>query len=341
MKMKDLPLISVVIPTLNSEKILEMCLESIANQDYPKDKIEIIIADGGSVDGTIDIAKKYTNKIFSNPRKTGEAGKAVGVKRAKGEIVALIDSDNILPTKDWFRRMVKPFEDKEIVGSEPLYYTYREEDGYITRYCALVGMSDPICLFTGNYDRYCLLTGRWTDLNIKQEDKGNYLKIELNEKEIPTIGANGFLIRKELLEKCSIGDYLFDVDIIYELVRQGYNKFAKVKIGVVHIFSGSISTFIKKQKRRIKDYYYYKQLGLRKYPWSSVSKGKLLKFIGYTMATLPLLVQAIRGYTKKPDKAWFFHLPACWITLVVYTLGTIQSHLFGTKLEDRKEWKAI
>ena len=333
------PLISVVIPTYNSEKTLEMCLKSIVNQGYPKDKVEIIIADGGSIDRTIEIARKYTDKIFDNPLKTGEAGKAVGVKNAKGDIIALIDSDNILPTKDWFRRMIKPFEDEEIIGSEPLYYTYRREDGYITRYCALIGMNDPLCLFVGNYDRYCLLTNRWTELDVKQEDRGEYLKIELNEKAIPTIGANGFLIRRKMLEMYSIDDYLFDIDIVYELVKQGYNKFAKVKIGIVHVFSDSISTFVRKQRRRIKDYAYYKALGLRKYPWSSLTKDKLLKFVGYTVLTLPLLVQAVRGYMKKQDVAWFFHILACWITLVVYILGTMQNYLFGVRPEDRNTWR--
>lgn len=47
--------ISIIIPTLNSAKTLKDCLASIAMQDYPKDKIEIIIADGGSTDGTLEI----------------------------------------------------------------------------------------------------------------------------------------------------------------------------------------------------------------------------------------------------------------------------------------------
>lgn len=201
MKMKDEnPLVSVVIPTYNSEKVLPLCLESIISQDYPKEKIEIIIADGGSKDKTLEIAKGYTDKIFPNPLKTGEAGKAVGIKKAEGEIIALIDSDNILPDRDWLKMMVEPFEDEEIAGAEPLRYTHREKDGYITRYCALMGMNDPLCLFLGNYDRYCLLTGKWTELNVKQEDLGSYLKIELGERAIPTIGANGFLVRKDLLD---------------------------------------------------------------------------------------------------------------------------------------------
>ena len=333
-----MPPVSIVTPTFNSAATLNRCLESIANQNYPSGQIEIIIADGGSDDDTIEIARQYTDKIISNPLKTGEAGKAVAIKEASNGIVALIDSDNILPTKDWLRKMVKPLEDDEIAGSEPLYYTYRKEDGNITRYCALLGTNDPLCFFLGNYDRYCQLTGKWTELPVKEEDKGDYLKVTLGKTRLPTIGANGFLVRTELLKGCSISDYLFDIDVVYELVEQGYNKFAKVKIGIVHLFSGSMSTFARKQRRRVKDYTYYQRLGLRKYPWSSLSKVKLLKFITYTLLIIPVLLQAARGCLAKRDRAWFFHIPACWITLVVYSYGTLQN-LFGAKPEDRTAWK--
>jgi len=329
----NLPSVSIVIPTYNSEKFLPPCLRSINEQDYPKDKLEIIIVDGGSTDRTIDIAKEFrVTKILHNPLRTGEAGKALGVKAAENEIIALIDSDNILDRKDWFKRMVEPFEDGEIEGAEPLYYSYRREDGCITRYCALIGMNDPLCLFLGNYDRYSYLTGKWTELNVKQEDKGNYLKIELNERAIPTIGANGFLIRREALNKCSIERYLFDIDVVFELIKRGYNKFAKVKIGIVHIFSDSISVFVRKQKRRFRDYIYYKELGFRKYPWHSISRNRLLKFIFYTIFTQPLLIQILKGCMRRRDSAWFFHVLACWITLLVYATGLVSFRVNLTQL---------
>lgn len=332
------PSISVVIPTYNSAKVLPLCMASIKNQNYPKEKIEVIIADGGSTDSTLEIARKYTDKIYPNPLKTGEAGKAVGVRYSKGEIIALIDSDNILPSRDWFFRMTEPFKDNEIAGSEPLYYTYRKEDGYITRYCALLGMNDPLCLFLGNYDRMSLATGKWTEMPVIQEDKGNYLKIELNERKLPTIGANGFLVRRDALMDCNIGDYLFDIDIVYEMITQKKNKFAKVKVGIVHLFSGDVLTFIKKQRRRIKDYAYYKEQKLRKYPWSNLSKTRLLKFIVYTITILPLVSQLLRGYWRRQDRAWWFHISACWITMAVYAVGTI-ANVSGVKPEDRKNWQ--
>ena len=323
MSRAGLPTISVIIPTFNSERTLETCLKSIVNQDYPRRNLEIVVADGGSTDRTLEIAEEYADKVVMNPLRTGEAGKAVGARNAAGDLLAFIDSDNVLPRRDWFRRMVEPFEDPEIVGAEPLYYEYRREDGYITRYSALLGMNDPLCLFLGNYDRYSTLTGRWTELNVREEDRGGYIKIELSEREIPTIGANGFLVRREAVEECSIGDYLFDVDLVYELVRRGYDKFAKVKIGIVHIFCEDVRMFVRKQRRRIRDYMYYKRRGLRKYPWSTVNKSGLLKFVGYTVLVLPLLFQVAKGYKKRPDVAWFFHIPACWMTLVIYACGTV------------------
>lgn len=338
-----LPAISIIIPTLNSTKTLRECLESITMQDYPKDRIEIIIADGGSTDGTLEIINSINvtdsinMEIVSNPLKTGEAGKAAGLRYAKNEIIALIDSDNILPDKDWLKNMIESFNDPEIVASEPIEYTYRPGDGYITRYCALLGMNDPLCLFLGNYDRYCLLTDRWTDLPVIVEDKERYIKVTLNPKAMPTIGANGFLIRKDILDKEKIGDYFFDIDMLYTISAKHQLKVAKVKNGIIHIFSGNISTFARKQKRRVRDYLYYNKLGVRQYPWNKMNKTGLAKFILSCLFLFPLILQSVKGYIKKPDIAWFFHPLACWVTLWQYGWGRIVG-IFGVRELRREGW---
>lgn len=336
--MKQLPSISIIIPTLNAETPLPECLRRLRIQDYPSNLLEIIISDGGSTDQTIKIAQKYKCKIVPNKLKTGEAGKAAGLKAAKNEIIALIDSDNYLPDKTWLKKMVEPFADPEIIGSEPLEYTYRKSDGYITRYCALIGMNDPICMYLGNYDRKNFLTGRWTGMDVKSEDKGNYLKLTLEKYKVPTIGANGTMIRRALIAG-QVGDYLFDIDEIYELMDQGHNKFAKVKIGIIHIFSGTVKTFVRKQKRRIKDFGYYQKLGVRKYPWNKLNKIGFIKFVIFSALWLPTFGQAVIGYSKKPDRAWFFHPLACWLTLWVYGWGKIDQKLFGVKEMNRTGWK--
>ncbi|MEM2950633.1 MAG: glycosyltransferase [Nitrososphaeria archaeon] len=85
------PLVSIIIPTYNSEKFLEKCLISIKRQKY--DKIEIIIVDDGSTDSTINIAKKYGCNVINNPKRGRAEAKNEGIKHSKGEYLLFIDSD--------------------------------------------------------------------------------------------------------------------------------------------------------------------------------------------------------------------------------------------------------
>jgi len=331
------PSVSVIIPTLNSAAVLEACMRSIREQDYPPELVEIIVADGGSHDGTVEIARRYGAQVYENPLRTGEAGKAVGVRHASGELLAFIDSDNELPQSDWLIRMVEPFADDSIVAAEPLSYTYRPTDGYITRYCALLGMNDPICLFLGNYDRYSLVTRDWTGLRVSSQDCGGYLKVSLSSERLPTIGANGFIVRRETLVRHPVGDFLFDIDMVARLVQDGFDTFAKVKVGIVHIYCQDLAGFIRKQRRRIRDYLFYERHQMRAYPWRGHTRVGILRFILACGTVLPLLWQAAVGFRRQPDVAWLFHPVACLTTLAVYGVGWIQGRL-APAIEDRNAW---
>lgn len=88
------PFVSVVIPVKNEEDYIEGCLESLINQDYPKNKYEIIIADGMSDDKTKEIIKNIKKKnkfpkirVFDNKKITTASGFNLGVKKSKGECV--------------------------------------------------------------------------------------------------------------------------------------------------------------------------------------------------------------------------------------------------------------
>ena len=104
-------------------------MQAILSQNYPHQKIDIVFADGGSTDGTINRIELYQAnenihmQILENPLRTAEAGKAVAVRKAMGDIVLLLDSDNIIPDANWLSRMMKPFEEAKIVASEPIEYT--------------------------------------------------------------------------------------------------------------------------------------------------------------------------------------------------------------------------
>jgi len=88
------PKISIITPTYNQAGYIERTIESILGQDYPN--IEYIVMDGGSTDGTIDILKKYSDRIIWKSEKDKGQADAInkGLRIAKGEICAYINSDD-------------------------------------------------------------------------------------------------------------------------------------------------------------------------------------------------------------------------------------------------------
>ena len=94
----SLPLVSIITPTLNSEKYLERTIKSVLSQSYPK--IEYIIIDGGSKDKTLEIIEKYRTRIahfVSEPDRGLYDAMNKGIDVARGELVGIINSD------DWYQ----------------------------------------------------------------------------------------------------------------------------------------------------------------------------------------------------------------------------------------------
>ncbi|MDD4383192.1 MAG: hypothetical protein PHD49_03580, partial [Candidatus Shapirobacteria bacterium] len=247
-----------------------------------------------------------------------------------------------LPTKNWLQKNIDILEkDSSLIGTEPIRFTYRPKAGFIERYSALIGVNDPYAFISGVYDRQNFINFKWTGLKIDQIDKNQYIKITLKPNSaIPTIGANGTIFRSDFLKNNLKSDYLFDIDILADYLNKNKKPiyFAKVKQGIIHTFcESSIKKFIRKQNRRITDYFNYQNL--RQFNWNQTNKYGILKFILYTVLIIPVLFDTIRGFYNKPDSAWFFHPLACFITLYLYTINTIKKRLNLLKQLDRKQWQ--
>ena len=95
--MSDLPKVSIVIPCRNEEKFIGKCLDSILANDYPKDRLEILVVDGMSEDGTRTTVQSYAHnyafmRLLDNPKKIPPAALNIGIANAKGEIIMRMDA---------------------------------------------------------------------------------------------------------------------------------------------------------------------------------------------------------------------------------------------------------
>ncbi len=123
---KNLPNVSVVVAARNEEENIERCVKSIAEVDYPKDKLEIIVANDGSTDRTAEIVQnlqknipslKLLNIETSVSNLKGKANAlAQAIDKASGEFIFMTDADCIVP-KGWIKGMLKYFDDKTGVAS--------------------------------------------------------------------------------------------------------------------------------------------------------------------------------------------------------------------------------
>jgi len=91
---------SVIIPAKDEQKYLPLCLQSLANLDYPPSAYEVLVIDNGSTDKTVEIAAQYGAKVFIRPELTIAGLRNFGASHAQGRCLVFLDADcTVAP--DW------------------------------------------------------------------------------------------------------------------------------------------------------------------------------------------------------------------------------------------------
>ncbi len=121
------PMVSIIIPAYNEGLYIANCLKTVLALDYPADKLDIIVVDDGSKDGTYKIAKGFESANANAPpslrvftKKNGGKGAALnyGIARAKGEFIATMDADSYL-SPGVVNELLPLFDEDDVMAVTP------------------------------------------------------------------------------------------------------------------------------------------------------------------------------------------------------------------------------
>lgn len=165
-------MISCVIPASPKDKdsqMLKDLIQSIRDQDYPQDQVEILVITEGD----------------------SESAKAEGIRRSKGDIIGMFCADNMIMNNRLFSSVDDLFKRQSWVSAcYSRTYHHKKNDNSLNRYFSLIGGNDPICWYLGKNDR-------WPQV----------FSLRRTSDYQPSYGCNGFFYRAELIKNTDLDHY--------------------------------------------------------------------------------------------------------------------------------------
>lgn len=310
--------VSIIIPTLNAAKALPLCLKSIRSQTYSQNSIEIIVVDDNSKDETIKIANMFGAKVFKNGAKNIERGKSIGIKNAAGELLLFMDADNQLVGNDWLQKTVGAFlENPKAAGAEAIWFEYKPYRSAADRYCQLFGINDPFPLYLKRQDRLMFGEKSWSLGGKIVKETANYYLIEFEADNLPTVGSQGYLMSRKTVLKTSWKPYFFHMDVHTELLKKNPIQIVMLKQAVGHDHCENVFGFLKKVTRNGR--LFLKQGKQRSFKYGSENSLLPIIIAGVKCLSIAIpLKDAILGFLRKKDPAWFLHPVICFSTAIIY-----------------------
>lgn len=297
--MKQDKMISVIVPTYNSERYIEKCITSLINQTYKN--IEILVIDNNSKDSTRDIVKRFQNKdsriILIKNEKTFFVGysRNVGLNNAKGDYISFMDSDDFAEPK-FMETMLSKFEENpecNIVqccfntfnnfGDFNDLLPYNEDKIFSGRELCIM-MTDFIGLCTPNvvlwskiYKASVFENFRFYE-NSGYEDMSLTYKLLYNEEKILWIKDRLINLRKHFSSETSVNSYCIDskgeilayMDRIVFYKEKQDDELYKLSlkrlyyIVTQHLYLSN--KMLKKNEKRIKNIVFFKNIIKSTYP---------------------------------------------------------------------------
>lgn len=310
--MKD-PVVSFVIPTLNAERLLPGCLASIRAQDVDPATVEILVADGGSRDGTAAIASRHGATMVDAAGLMAEAAKRKAFEASRARYIALLDADNEIVGTAWLSRALAALDrHPEALGFES-YYLKSPAHTALNRYLtSCLQISDPYARFLAGRPRLAAREAGDVEVYRLPAD-GSY----------PT-GANGFIFRRELAGRLPRGEAYHEAVFFPALMREGLRTLLKIRgCGVLHHYVTTWGDYYRKRQRAM----IIRGLRREEAPatWDAGGGGRKLAALLYFGTAAGPAVEGLVRAVASGDPDWLLHPLAGLVSTAGNALGILRA----------------
>jgi glycosyltransferase involved in cell wall biosynthesis len=293
---------TLMLPVLNEAARLPSILESIRRQRYPAEKVELLVADGGSTDDTAAIARSFGARVVPNPIGRAEPGAGLLLAQATGDVAMWLAADNAFAGEDFLEKMARPFEDPRITAAFPSLVS-TAADGGTTRY--FNAFSDPFNHFI--YGGGTSPASYHRTYRVKRREPG-YVVYDFASGPLPLIAlAQGFTIR--LPYRKPAGTDEDDVAPVQMLLARGceiaYVEGAAMEHHTVNGIGDALAKFGPRFRARMTDSEYPVWNRLKSSRSASRLRAYVWPFYAVSFA-LPAIAAAV-GLVRDRRPEWLYH----------------------------------
>jgi glycosyltransferase involved in cell wall biosynthesis len=309
-----------VLPVLNADgPALERALTSIRSQDYPRELVQIVVADGGSTDGTRTTVARYDARVVANPNRLAEWGVKEGMLVAAGDVAVVFAADNELVGDDWLLRVAALFEADASLSAVFGRLVSGDDDPALNKYVELI-QSEPLNWFLNrNLEWYLARAPKQTDgFAIFQVDPARPL----------VWGANGLAVRADAARPAWRREgYVADVDAFHAMIRAGHDRVAYLP--APYCFHHQVASFGDMRRKWLRNsrQHLVNQAASRDLDWVTVPgfRKRTLLWAVYSLFPPVSATDALIRAWRDRSAYWLYHPVATFLQAVTYAQGFLGS----------------
>ncbi len=282
------PKVSIIVPTLNSERTIDECLKAIFELNYPKDFLEIIVVDGCSKDATVKIAQKYAVKVISAPL-NAPASYNFAMKMVSNDVLGFIDADAKVE-KEWLNKLVTHLDDPQVAGVSGSIETWNKENAWAR--------------------------------SIGYDLKNRYARLK---KYVVRVATMNLLLKKRVIE--TVGGFdenlpsQYDTDLGFRITSRGYKILFEPSAKCYHFNRSTVSGYFRQQLQ------YGKNTTKLYLKHGNLIKGDEITDFGMNIQPfliLAIIAFFLLGIPDALRRLWYVSASILTLTFIYYAISAVR-----------------